>query len=98
MAAAKAAGVGRGEWARQHGIDGRSLFAWGKNLDRGDKTRAAKKPGRKRKKRGGLVELIAGTSRAGSRYLIRCGQIGIEVDEHFDEATLARLLRVIAAC
>lgn len=98
MAAAKAAGVRRGEWAQQHGIDGRSLFAWGKNLDRGDRTRSTKKPVRKRKKHSGLVELVAGASPAGRRYLIRCGQLGVEVDEHFNEATLARLLRVIVAC
>ncbi len=103
MAAAKAAGVSRGEWGRQHGIDGRSLCAWGTNLDRGGKTRATrtratKTPLRKRRKRGRVVELVAGASPAGGRYLIRCGELGVEVDDNFDEATLGRLLRVIAAC
>ncbi len=98
MAAAKAGGLSRGEWARQHGIDGRSLFAWGKNLERGDKTRIAKKPGRTRKKRGGLVELIADARPAESRYVIRSGQLAVEVDDNFEEATLARLLKVIATC
>lgn len=98
MAAAKAAGRSRGEWARRHGIDGRSLCAWGKNLERGDKTRRASKAGCRRDKRGGVVELIAAASRGGSRYVVRCGQVAVEVDEHFDEATLTRLLRIIAVC
>jgi len=98
MAAAKAAGVSRGEWARQHGIDGRSLFAWGKNLERGDKTRGTKKTVRKRKRLGGLVELIADTRRVESRYVIRSGQLAVEVDDNFEEATLTRLLKIIAAC
>jgi hypothetical protein len=30
--AAKAAGLGLGAWAREHGVDGRSLHAWAVNL------------------------------------------------------------------
>jgi hypothetical protein len=44
-----------------------------------------------------MVELVPAGDAAG-RYVIRCGQLAVEVDEHFDEATLVRLLRVIAAC
>jgi hypothetical protein len=90
--------LSQAEWARQHGIDGRSLFAWGRNLARGDKPRSAKTKGSRRKKQVGLVELIPGSSATGSHYLVRCGQLAVEIDEHFDEATLARLLRVVAAC
>lgn len=92
LAAVKESGLTRAEWARKHGIDGRSLYAWARNLERGDK-----KTGRQQKHKG-LVELIPDAEPATSRYVIRRGQLALEVDEHFDEATLARLLRVIAAC
>src|SRR5487761_2306624 len=35
LLAAKRAGRSAGEWARAHGIDGRSLHAWLVNLERG---------------------------------------------------------------
>jgi hypothetical protein len=98
LAAARAAGLSRSEWARQQGIDGRSLFGWSKKLERSDKFRGTKKKRRKRKNRSGLVELVPGASSAGSRYVVRCGQLTVEVDDRFDEATLARLLKVIVAC
>jgi transposase-like protein len=92
LAAAKEAGLTRAEWARQHGVDGRSLYAWARNLKRDDR-----KTGHRQKHKG-LVELIPEARHARSRYVIRCGQLAVEVDEQFDEAILARLLRVIAAC
>jgi hypothetical protein len=52
----------------------------------------------KGKKHSGLVELVPGARRAASRYVIRCGQLAVEVDEHFDETTLGRLLKVVSAC
>ncbi len=97
LAAAKAAGQPRREWARQHGVDGRSLYAWAKNLERGDKAAGTRETGH-RERRGGLVELIPEASPTKSRYLIRCGQLAVEIDQYFDEATLARLLRVITEC
>jgi transposase-like protein len=90
LAAVKESGLSRADWARQHGVDGRSLYAWARNLGRKD-TKGSQK-------HRGLVELIPGAEPAGSRYVIRCGQLALEVDEHFDEATVARLLKVIAAC
>lgn len=96
MAAAKRAGISRGEWARQNGIDGRSLFAWGKNLERGGRSGRAK-GSRPPRKRLGLVELIA-EDRTPSRYIVRHGQVAIELDEHFDEQVLVRLLKVVTAC
>jgi len=89
LAAAEAAGLSRSEWARRNGVDGRSLYAWARNLERGDKARGTKAPG--------MVELVPASDAAG-RYVIRSGQLALEVDEHFDEATLARLLKVITAC
>jgi hypothetical protein len=44
------------------------------------------------------VELVPDRTLAERRYLVRCGKLAVEVDDDFDEATLARLLRVVAAC
>ena len=99
LAAAKTARVkSLGQWARAQGIDGRSLAAWAKNLARGDSSRRAKSPRRKERRRSGLVELIPSLSTAKHHYQIRYGQMTVEVNEHFDEATLSRLLKVIATC
>jgi hypothetical protein len=87
-------GASRGRWAREHGIDGRSLNAWRVNLGRRTAWSARQRPAR-------LVELVATTSAATAapaRYVVRCGTLAIELDEHFDEATLLRLLRVVASC
>ena len=89
LSAARTSGMERSEWAREHGIDGRSLNAWRLNLER------AHLPGRS----GAgvrLVELVAASSP--SQYVIRFGGFAVEVDEDFDDATLHRLLRVVSAC
>jgi hypothetical protein len=94
LAAAKAArGVGLAQWARKHGIDGRSLNAWRVNLGR------RREPAPKQR-RARLVELIPTPASAPSpaRYLVRSGKLIVEIDEGFDESTLSRLLRVVAAC
>jgi len=90
VAAMKASGMSRREWARQHGIDGRSLYAWEKKVgfDKAEQ----------REKLAGLVELIPDTRRVESRYVVQCGRFAVEVNEHFDEETLGRLLKVVAAC
>lgn len=50
LKAAKAAGLTAGEWAREHGVDGRSLNAWRINLSGRAKQSATAKPR--------LVELV----------------------------------------
>ena len=85
-------GVSRAQWAREHGIDGRSLTAWRINLGRSA-------PSRQRRAR--MVELVAtpaGSSAGPARYVVLCGKLAVEVDGGFDEATLLRLLRVVASC
>ena len=94
LASVEAAGVTRAEWARKHGVDGRSLRAWAKKLSSRDKPQEPSPP----EKADGMVELVPDTSHAPSRYVIRCSPFAVEVDRHFDDATLTRLLRVMAAC
>jgi hypothetical protein len=101
MAKVKKSGMPYGQWAQLHGIDGRSLCAWASNLERGDtgRRRSAQRAPRGRKRaRVGLVELIPGGVSASSRYTVRCGSLSIDIDEHFDAGSLARLLRVVTSC
>ena len=72
------------EWARAHGIDGRSLHCWKLNLLGRDQ------PGR-------LVELVPEPARS-ARYLVRFDGIEVEVGDDFRDGTLERLLRVLTAC
>lgn len=91
LKAAKAAGLSAGEWAREHGIDGRSLNAWRINLARATSERALQ-PLR-------LVELVpAPEHRSEARYLVRIGDAVIDVGAEFDDATLVRLVRALRSC
>jgi hypothetical protein len=78
------------EWARDHGIDGRSLYWWRLRL-------AAESPTPLR-----MVELVPAqplaASERGGRYLIHSGPFTVEVDASFDEPALTRVLRAVAAC
>ncbi len=86
---AEANGVERAEWARRHGIDGRSLNAWRVNLGR----RALPSPERRLE----LVELVpeVGVARL---LVVRCGPFAVEVGAGFDDELLRRVLTVVAAC
>jgi len=86
--AAAESGLPQAEWARQCGIDGRSLNVWRTNLARRESGSA--KPPR-------MVELVPARPRA-ARYVIRWGEIAIEVDDDFNNETLERLLQVVAPC
>lgn len=99
MAAAMKAGLNEGDWARSHGIDGRSLFAWSKNLARGDHSRGGKRLAPKaRRRKPKMVELVSSGQSESARYVVRCGKLTVEFDERFDEGTLARVLKIVAAC
>ena len=63
--AAAASGVPETEWARAHGIDGRSLRAWRLNLGRGTQRRI------------GMVELVPSARRQYPRSRRRCMRSGV---------------------
>jgi len=87
LRAAKAAGQAVGAWAREHGIDGRSLNAWRVSLAR------SSGPGPR------LVELVpAAPSRVDARYVVRVGEVAVEIGDDFCEETLARLVRTLRSC
>jgi hypothetical protein len=69
-----------------HGVDARSLNAWRITLARRD----ARRPH--------LVELVAQAPAMVATYRVRCGSFEVELTDDFDDGTLGRLLRVVAAC
>lgn len=90
-----------GGWAREHGIDGRSLNAWRMNLARREGTAApSQEPRRSRGSRAGLVELIPATPprSTSGRYVLEVGGARIELGDDFSEATLRRLVEVLRSC
>lgn len=80
-------------WAQRHGVDGRSLHAWHRNLSR----RSSSAPPRKEAR---LVELVRVSSmpRSPQRYLVHVGEASVEVGDEFDDQTLRRLLEILRAC
>ena len=94
LEAVAASGLPRREWARRHGVDGRSLNAWRLNLARmRSESPAVARPGSLR-----LVELVAHRGGEPARYVVRYGDFAVEVDERFDDGHLRRLLAVVAGC
>jgi len=88
LSALAASSLPLAEFSRSRGIDGRSLHCWQLNL------RAPAPP-----PSGGLrlMELSVGRpDRPVASYRIRFDGVEIEVDDHFREETLGRLLRVVA--
>ena len=78
------------EFSRSRGIDGRSLHCWQLNL-------RPLSPSPPRGLR--LVELTASRpDRPLAKYCVRFDGVEVEVDDHFHDDTLARLLAVVAAC
>ena len=78
-------------WTRRHGVDGRSLHSWKRNLAR----RGALSVTEPR-----LVELVpvARPSSPTRRYVIRVCDASIEVGDDFETETLRRLVEVLRAC
>jgi hypothetical protein len=86
---AEACGRGRAAWARQHGVDPRSLSIWRLNL-----ACRAEAPTALR-----LVELDPtppAKQPAGTGVRLRAGALIVEVDADLDAAALQRALTVVA--
>jgi transposase-like protein len=87
------AGVSIKEWAREHGIDGRSLHAWDMAL-----TRRAQRVARPRPTTAALVELVPTIPRSSSRYVSRVGALSLEFGDDASEEMLRRAVRVLRSC
>ena len=94
LTAVKASRRELGAWAREHGVDGRSLNLWRVNLERRGVVRVRAVAPK-------LVELVVAPSAfVGPRapFVLRIGGVELEVGDHFDEASLRRLVVVLKSC
>jgi hypothetical protein len=104
LRAAERRGLSAGDWAKAHGVDGRSLHAWQMNLAR----RGTSMPPRRRKARSkappmahALVELVPAavpTAHGAGRYVLVAGGARVEFDDAVSVATLRRVLEVLLSC
>lgn len=78
------------EWARAHGIDGRSLNCWRVNCHL-DPSLTELAPMR-------IVELLPESPPAAATYRIHHGDFTVELSGDFATDSLHRLLQVVAAC
>lgn len=100
LRAAERQGQSPGDWARAHGIDGRSLHAWQMNLARRGTTsrRAATKASGAAH---ALVELVPAApfvAPAQSRYALVVGGARVEFSDDASTATLRRVLEALRSC
>lgn len=77
------------EFCKLHGVDGRSLNCWRRNLSAASKGEGA--PLR-------LLEVVTPQPVVRAEYRLVVGDVIVQVDDAFRDDTLARLLRVVAAC
>jgi len=100
--AAERAGQRAGEWARAHGVDGRSLRAWRLNLARRQTVAVAKRRAPKVRPpvASALVELIPRQPAIGShaRYLLEVGGARLAFDDDVSADTLRRVIQALRSC
>jgi hypothetical protein len=104
LRAAERGGLSAGDWARAHGVDGRSLHAWQMNLAR----RGTSAPSRRRKTRPkataaahALVELVPAATVVApglGRYALVVGGARVEFGDDVSVVTLRRVLEALRSC
>lgn len=102
LRAAEREGVSAGEWARAHGVDGRSLHAWQMNIGRrGSRVRERKARSKPAPRAHALVELVPGpapTALRAGRYVLEVGGARVEFGDEASAATLRRVLEALRSC
>ena len=100
LRAAERAGQTAGEWAREHGLDGRSLHAWKLALARrGDGSVPRRRDPKATRPAHALVELVATAPIvAAGRYVLEVGGARVEFGDDASAATLRRVVEVLRAC
>ena len=99
--AAERAGQRAGEWARVHGVDGRSLRAWRLNLERRQTPAVAKRRAPKvAPPASALVELIPREPAGGThaRYLLEVDGARLAFGDDVSADTLRRVLQALRSC
>lgn len=105
LLAAKRRGLSAGEWARGHGIDGRSLNAWRVNIERRGDTRGSRKrklAGKAPVAKRALVEIVpaprALNVAGGGRYVLEVAGARVEFGDDVSVVTLRRVLEAVRSC
>lgn len=101
LQAARRQGLSAGEWARAHGVDGRSLHAWQMNLGRRGSDAAPRRRRARRATVPGLVELVPSTrvNVVGTgRYVLEVAGARMEFGDDVSVATLVRVLEALRSC
>ena len=102
LLAARRANQTAGEWARGHGIDGRSLHAWKINFEKGRSTAPqARRSTKPRPVANTLVELVprgptVEVTRA--RYVLEVDGARLEFGDDASAETLRRVLEILRSC
>lgn len=104
LRAAERRGLSAGEWARAHGVDGRSLHAWKRNIAR----RGVPAPRRQARPASApaahaLVELVptampGPTAHGVPRYALVLGDARFEFGDDISVATLRRVVEALRSC
>jgi hypothetical protein len=97
------AGLSVGEWARAHGIDGRSLHAWRIAIARrGVPARHRKSTARSKQAELALVELVPAApipeGDAARPYVLVVGVARVEFGDDVSAATLRRVFEALRSC
>jgi transposase-like protein len=87
------AGVSIRTWAREHGVDGRSLHAWEMTL-----TRRAPGAARPPRRIAALVELVPASPVSSARYVMRAGEVSFEFGDDASEEMLRRAVGALRSC
>ena len=103
LRAAERKGVSAGEWARAHGVDGRSLHAWQMNIARRGTSAPVrrKKRAKVRQATRALVELVPAAMpvvQGPGRYTLVVGGARIEFGDDVAVTTLRRVLEALRSC
>lgn len=104
LSAAEASGLAPREWAREQGIDARSLNMWRVILARSGSTRVRRRRRRTAVASTALVELIpTAPARAvdcskATRYVLEVDGARVEFGDDFSAPTLRRVLEALRSC
>lgn len=92
LAAVKASRRELATWAREHGVDGRSLNLWRVNLERRGAVRVRAAAPRM------LEVVVAPAHAARAPFVLRIAGVELEVGASFDEGALRRLVGLLKSC
>jgi hypothetical protein len=104
LEAAERAGSTPAAWARERGIDGRSLHAWQLNFARGARAKSRGQGPNSEVATRALIELVPVSSppvraaSSGGRYVLEVSGARVEFGDDCSAATLRRVVEALRSC